>query len=164
MARPTRLTREQQRIVRDLIRKHGPEIEAAFLQAVRNARGALDFPALVRAIEANDLQRALDLLRLDQAALFPLAEAIRSAFIAGGASVTIPRGVQGAFSFNGRHPRAEQLIQEMGARMVTELGNPGFEVIRDIVLTGQRESIGAQKVALDLAGRVNPAQARVRAA
>lgn len=157
MARPTRLTREQQRIVRDLIRKHGPEIEAAFLQAVRNARGAMDFPALVRAIEANDLQRALDLLRLDQAALFPLAEAIRSAFIAGGASVTIPRGVQGAFSFNGRHTRAEQIIAETGARLVTEIGSPGVEPIRALILQAQQEGIGAQKTARRLAGTINRA-------
>lgn len=155
MARPTRLTREQQRIVRDLIRKHSPLIEAAFLEAVRNARGALDFNELVRAIEGNDLNRALDMLRLNQAVLFPLEEAIRAATVAGGLSVTLPKGIAGAFSFNGRHPRAEQLIQEMGARMVTEIGNPGFEAIRDVILQAQREGVGAQVTARRLAGTVN---------
>lgn len=156
MARPTRLTREQQRIVRDLIRKHGPLIEAAFMASVRNARGALDFNDLVRAIERNDPQRAFDLLRLNQATLFPLEEAIRTAFIAGGTSVTLPRGIQGAFSFNGRHARAEQIIAETGARLVTEIGNPGTEAIRSLILQAQQEGIGAQKTARRLAGTVNP--------
>lgn len=137
------------------MRKHGPLIEEAFNQSIRNASTALDFDALVAAIEANDLQRAFDQLRLNQAVLWPLDEAIRTAMFAGAASVSIPRSIQGAFSFNGRHPRAERIIAQTGARMVTEIGSPGFEPIRSIILQGQQEGIGAAKTARRLAGTIN---------
>ena len=155
MARPTRLTREQQRIVRDLIRKHGPLIEAAFMDWVRNSRAGLDFNDLVKALQANDVQRAFDMLRLNQALMTPFYEAARTVFVAGGLSVTLPKGVAGAFSFNGSHYRAEAIMQEMGARMVTEIGNPGFEAIRDVILQAQREGVGAQTTARRLAGTIN---------
>lgn len=154
--RPTRLTREQQRIVRELVRKHAPAIEAAFMASIRSAQAGLDFAGLVRSIERGDILAALDMLRINQATLFPLEEAIRTAFVAGGASVTIPKGIQGAFSFNGRHIRAERIIAETGARLVTEIGSPGEAAIRSLILQGQQEGIGAQKIARRLAGVVNP--------
>ncbi len=157
MARPTRLTREQRRIVRGLIAKHGPLIREAFEAAIQNARGALDFAALVRAVEIGDLNRAAELLRLNQAMLYPLEEAIRAATVAGGLSVTLPKGVAGAFSFNGRHPRAEQIIAETGARLVTEIGSPGVEPIRSLILQAQREGVGVQTTARRLAGTINRA-------
>lgn len=154
--RPTRLTREQQRIIRALMLKHEPMIRDAFDVVVRNARGALDFDALVLAIQANDFGRIAQLLSLKREQLWVIEEATRSAMIAGGASVALPRGVTGAFSFNGRHPRAERIIAEAGARLVSEIGSPGPEVIRSILLQGQKEGIGAQAVARRLAGTMNP--------
>ena len=156
MARPTRLTREQQRKIRELVSTHEPLIRQAFEAAIQNARGALDFDALMRAVQDNDLFRAAELLRLNQASLFPLEEAIRSATIAGGLSVTLPKGVAGAFSFNGRHPRAEQLIAEAGARLVTEIGSPGIEAVRAVILQAQQEGVGAAATARRLAGTINP--------
>ena len=156
MARPTRLTRQQQRIIRELVTKHDPLIRQAFEAAIQNARGALNFDALVQAVQFGDWNRAADLLRLNQAALFPLEEAIRTATIAGGLSVTLPKGVAGAFSFNGRHPRAEALIAEAGARLVTEIGSPGVEPIRELILQAQQEGVGVQKTARRLAGTINP--------
>ena len=156
MARPTRLTRQQQRIVRELLAKHDPLIRQAFEAAIQNAHAAVDFPALVQAIEANNLARVVEMLRLNQAMLWPLEEAIRTAVYAGGAAVTLPKGIAGSFSFNGRHPRAEQIVAEMGARLVTEIGSPGVEPIRALILQAQKESVGAQKTARRLAGTINP--------
>lgn len=156
MARPTRLTREQQRIIRALLAAHEPLIRQAFEVAIQNAHAALDFDALVRAVSANDFNRAADMLRINQALLFPLEDAIRTATIAGGLSVSLPRGVKGAFGFNGRHPRAEALIAEAGARLVSEIGSPGVEAVRAVLLQGQQEGIGAQAIARRLAGTINP--------
>jgi len=156
MARPTRLTRQQQRQIRELIAKHDPLIRQAFEAAVQNAHGAVDFAALVEAVQRNDFDRAADLLRLNQAMLWPLEEAIRTAMYAGGATVVLPKGIAGGFSFNGRHPRAEQILAQMGARLVTEIGSPGVEPIRAVILQGQQERIGAAKTARRLAGVVNP--------
>ncbi|MBK9073320.1 MAG: hypothetical protein IPL79_20320 [Myxococcales bacterium] len=156
--RPTNaaLSRQQRRIIRELMAKHEPAIQAAFEAAIQNAKGALDFDALIRAVEANDWRRVDQLFRLNQAVLFPLEDAARAALIAGGVAVAVPKGIAGAFSFNGRHVRAEQIIAETGARLVTEIGNPGEDVIRAILLDGQQEGIGARKVAQRLGGVVNP--------
>jgi len=155
MARPTRLTLQQQRTLRELIAKNEPLIRHAFEAAIQNARGALDFAALVEAIQINDLDRAAQLLRINQAVLWPLEEAIRTAVYAGAATVATPKSIAGAFTFNGRHPRAEQIIAEAGARLVTEIGSPGPEVIRAVLLQGQQEVVGAQTVARRLAGSIN---------
>jgi len=155
MARPTRLTRQQQRIIRELVAKHDPLIRQAFEAAIQNARGALDFEALVQAVQFGDWNRAADLMRLNQAVLFPLEEAIRAATIAGGMSVTLPKGVAGSFGFDGNHVRAQQIIAETAARLVTEVGNPGTEPIRALILQAQQEGIGAQATARRLAGTIN---------
>lgn len=155
MARLSRLTLRQRRIVLNLIAKHEPLVRAAFAEAVRNAHGAVDFAALVEAVQRSDWNRAAEMLRLNQAVLFPLEEAIRSATIAGGLTVALPKSIAGSFSFNGRHPRAEQIVAEMGARLVTEIGSPGVEAVRAVILQGQQESIGAQKIAQRLAGTIN---------
>lgn len=95
-------------------------------------------------------------MRLNQALLFPLQEAVRVTIVAGGMSVTLPKGIQGAFSFNGDHVRAQQIIAEMGARLVTEIGSPGPEPIRAIILQAQQERVGATTTARRLVGVVNP--------
>ena len=153
--RPTRLTRQQQIQIDALLKTHTPLIKAAFEAAIKNAHVGLDFNALVEAVRVNDLGRVVELLRINQAMLFPLEEAIRTAIIAGGASVVAPTAIAGSFGFTGRHPRAERIIAEMGARLVTEIGSPGPEAIRAILLTGQEQSLGVQKVARQLGGTIN---------
>ena len=157
MARPTRLTRQQQQQIRAILAKHDPLIRQAFEAAVQNAHGSVDFAALVEAVQRNDLERAADILRLNQAMLWPLEEAIRAAFYAGGATVALPKGIAGAFSFDGRHVRAEQIVSEVGARLVTEIGSPGVEPIRAMILQGQRDGVGVQATARRLAGTINRA-------
>ncbi|MBM2090948.1 hypothetical protein JQW53_18730 [Sulfitobacter pseudonitzschiae] len=152
MPRPTRLTRQQQRLIRELIAKHDPLIRQAFEAAVQNAHAAVDFAELVRLAEIGDWNRIEQLMRLNQALLFPLQEAVRVTIVAGGMSVTLPKGIQGAFSFNGDHVRAQQIIAEMGARLVTEIGSPGPEPIRAIILQAQQERVGATTTARRLVG------------
>ncbi|GLT07992.1 phage minor head protein [Sulfitobacter porphyrae] len=156
MARPTRLTRQQQRQIRELIAKHDPLIQAAFLEVVRNAHGAVDFAELVRLVEIGDWNRIEQIMRLNQALLFPLQEAVRVTIVAGGMTVTLPRGIQGSFGFDGNHVRAQQIFAETGARLVTEIGSPGPEPIRATILQAQRERVGAETTARRLAGTLNP--------
>jgi ketosteroid isomerase-like protein len=150
------VTPEQKRQLETLLAKHEKRIRDAFLLAVEIAHERLDFDALVEAIENNDIARAAELLRIDNVALFPLQEAIRAAFIEAGMTVTVPRAIAGGFGFNGRHRFAERIIAETGARLVTEMGNPGTEILREIILDGAQKGIGAQKVARQLGGVINP--------
>lgn len=147
----------QQAQVRALVAKYEPAIRDAFFAAIQQAHASLDYVALVNAIRINDLNRVVELLRIDGVALFPLEEAVRTAVIAGGLSVVAPRGIAGAFSFNGRHFRAERIIAEIGARLVTETGSPGVEPIRAILLAGQQQGLGTERIARQLAGTINKA-------
>ena len=124
-----RLTRKQRAQVRRLVREYEPIIQRAFIEAVENAKGQVDFEALMAAVERNDIAAAVQLLQLNQALLFPLQDAIRTVIIAGGRSLTIPRGIRGSFSFSGGHPRADAILSEIGARLVTEIGNPGEPIV-----------------------------------
>lgn len=150
-----RLTAEQERQVRELLAKSAPAIQKAFEAAIKDAHAALDYNALIEAIRANDQNRIYDLLRLNQAILWPVEESIRTAILAGGLSVKVPQLPSGAFGFNGRHPRAERIIAQMGADLVTETGSPGAEAIRAVLMEGQEKGTGAAKVARALAGSVN---------
>lgn len=151
----------QQRQIKALLAAHEPRIRAAFEAAIRAAGSSVDFSALVAAIEqfnaTRDASQVVALMKINQAALFPLDDAIRAAFVAGGASVMVPRSIAGSFGFSGRHPRAEKIISEIGARMVSEIGAPDPEAIRAILLNGAEQGRGAARVARDLAGTINRA-------
>ena len=155
-----RLTRKQRAQVRRLVREYEPIIQRAFIEAVENAKGLVDFEALMAAVERNDIAAAVQLLQLNQALLFPLQDAIRTVIIAGGRSLTIPRGIRGSFSFSGGHPRADAILSEIGARLVTEIGNPGEQVIRDLILDGRRKGHGVRKIAQALAGKIDGTSGR----
>jgi hypothetical protein len=137
-------------LVRKLVSTHAPAIQRAFEAAIQNAKSDLDFNALVEALSNNNLGQAAELLKIRQAMLFPLEEAIRSATIAGAMSVAVPKNIRGEFSFDGRHPRAERMLARQGADLVTEIGSPGVEPIRDILLQGQKEGAGTRAVATRL--------------
>lgn len=155
------LTAAQQAAIDALLSAYEPRVRDAFLAAIYSARAAVDLPALIEALERGDVARAVELLRLNQALLFPLDEAIRGAFLAGGQAVmpVLPRLVSATWAFDGRHPRAEAWIAEKGAQLVQGIG-ADLDAVRGVILSGLEESRGAREVALDITGRMNPATGR----
>lgn len=152
----SRLTRQQERTIHELIIKHEPVIRSAFLEAVKNARAAVDFDALVEAVRVGDLVRADELLGITRAALYPVTEATRTATVSAGLAVTTPKALAGTFGFDGSHPRAEQFLARVGADLVTEIGSPGVEAVRAVVLQAQSEGVGVQATVRRLSGTINP--------
>lgn len=150
-----RPTPSQRRQIEELVKGQTALIKAAFYRAMGNAHASLNFDELIDAVRAADVYRIAQMLQVDAADLYPLIEAVRGAFIAGGTSVIAPRGITGGFGFNGQHYRAERIIAETGARLVSEIGSPGPEVIRTILLRGQVQGTGADRIARQLAGAVN---------
>ena len=102
-----------------LLRKLEPGIRKAFEEAIGKARRAVDIAALVEALERGDLQRAVDLLRIDDQVLYPLAESIRAAYIAGGQAVgtIIPAALEARFGF-GTNPRAEEQVNRITGQLI----------------------------------------------
>lgn len=155
-------TPNQRRQVEALLKTYEPRIRKAFADAIRAARGSVDQRALIAALEARDIERAVQLLRLNQAVLFPLTDAARSAYVAGADLVapTLPSAIAGAFAFDGMHPRAISWIQEHGASLVQGIVDDSEIATRNALISGLQEGRGTRDVARDITGRMINGQRR----
>ncbi|MDK3016547.1 structural protein [Pseudodonghicola flavimaris] len=133
-----------------------PQVRDAFLSAVYAARSRVSLQELISAYERGDLPAMLELLRMEQGSFWQLQEAIRQAGVAGGTNVakTLPAGLKGSFSFNGQHPRAEQLLRELGAQLVQGMEQDTLEAARRVIVSALQEGRASRAVALDLTGRM----------
>jgi hypothetical protein len=149
------LSARQQRAIYDaLVAKGEQDIADAFLQAA----GSLDvsFADLVAAIEAGDFLTIERLITPSAATLFPIAEAMRQTFIAGGLSAL--RIVGGTFGFDGRNPRATAFIDRQGGALIQQIQDDQRQAVRIVLNETQGE--GAAAIGRKIVGTVNPATKR----
>ncbi len=133
--------------------KMEPAIRDAFIAAIQSARNSVKFSDLVEALESQNIERAVRLLRIEQGVLFPLDDAIRAAYVAGGVSVAAPTGLSGAFGFDGRHPRAEAWAAQQGSALIQGIQQDTLASARDVISEGLAEGRSSRKIATDLVGR-----------
>lgn len=145
----------QSRRVQEALRKLEPGIRKAFMAAIQKAAGAVDERALAAAIEAGDIQRAIEALRINQAILFPLDDAIRAGYIAGGSLVAsdLPKGLAGRFGFDGRHIRAEAWMKQHGAEFIEGIVQETADMARKVVTDGLERGVSHKTVARQITGR-----------
>lgn len=148
-------TLSQQRQIDALLAQYTPQIRDAFYAAIYGARANVNAADLIAALQAHDVERAVQLLRIEQGVLFPLDDAVRSAFIAGGQSVVAPTGLTGVFSFAGRHWRAEQWAQLLGSTLIQGIQDDTLAMARNVITAGLQEGFSPQKVQRDLTGTLN---------
>lgn len=151
MARKT----AQQKRIEALLQRQSVAGRKAFLEAMRKATNAVESDVLIRLLEVNDVERAAALFRLERGVAFPLEEAIRNAFIGGGMAVAddLPKGLSGAFGFDGRHPRAIALAERQAAALVTYVSDDAVSGARRIIVDGLNTNRSLNSVARDLVGR-----------
>lgn len=139
-----------------------PPIRQAFIAAIIQARGAVDFSALLAALEAGDLGRAIELLRIRDTLLWPLVEAQRGAFMAGGAMVAaaVPGVVAANWGFDGRAIRAEAWVSRAAGTLIEGITAEPQEAIREALRAGLEAGRNPRAVALDVVGRVDPISKR----
>jgi hypothetical protein len=145
----------QTRRVRDAIAKLEPQIRKAFEQAIQQAAGAVDQGALLELLEAGQIERAVELLRINRAMLFPLDEAIRASFIIGGTMVAadLPRGISGRFGFDGRHVRAEAWVREHVGDLIQGIERESIETTRRVIRDGIDAGRSSRVVAREITGK-----------
>jgi hypothetical protein len=148
-------TPSQQRQIDAILAQMEPRIREVFIRAIYLARAGIDVAALIEALQASDIERAVRLFRLDDAALFPLEDAVRATFIAGGQAVVAPAGLRGAWGFNGRHLRAEQWTRNIGSTLIQGIRDDTLEMARKVITAGLQEGFTPQKVQRDLTGTLN---------
>lgn len=149
-----RKSQQQLRIER-LLRKQSGAIEKAILEAIAKAKPNVDRAALIRFLEQGDIERAVQLFRIERGVLFPLENAIRDALIGGGLAAIddLPKGLAGRFGFDGNHSRAVALAQQQAASLVTYVSDDAIASARKIIVEGLETNRSIKATARDLAGR-----------
>lgn len=151
MARET----AQSRRIKAALAKLEPAIRQAFIDAIKAAAGAVDARALAAALDAGQLERAAELLRINKALLFPLDEAIRGGYMAGGALVMadLPRGLSGAFGFDGRHVRAEEWTRRHVGDLIQGIEDDTRDMTRRVIREGLERGESGASLARQITGR-----------
>ena len=146
-----------------------PRIREAFLQSIADITSAAKLSAVIGHLEAGNIEAALVALNLREEFFGPLDDAIRRAYLEGGASMLagLPAlaspfqdGAAVAVRFNGRHERAERAARELSSKLITWVVEDQKEAARLVIGTGIREGWNPRKTALDIVGRVNRATKR----
>lgn len=147
----------QEKALAAALDKYAPAIESAFLDAIADARAAVDVRALVAALDAGDFDLAVRLIQTSPARALALQEAVRAAYIQAGINTAVPSAIAGLWAFDGRNPRAEQWLRDKGAELVQVVtgDTESRAAIRALLVDGMESNRGANAVALDVIGRVN---------
>lgn len=145
----------QSRRVREAVRKLAPTIRAAFERAIQQAAGSVDEATLLRLLESGQIERAVELLRINRAIMFPFDEAIRAGFIAGGTMAVgdIPKGLAGRFAFDGRHYRAEAWARDYVGDLIQGIQQESIETTRRVIQEGMQAGRSHKAVAREITGR-----------
>lgn len=146
----------------------GPEIAAAFRQAISEITNTIILADLVAAIEAGDVVRAVKTIGLSLAALRPIIAAIERSFETGGATVaaTFPRlrdpitGGRAIFRFDLRNSRAEAWLRDHSSALVTRVSEETRINIQTILNEGMQAGENPRNVALNIAGRMDATTGR----
>ena len=150
----------QKRQIDALLAKQEKVIADAFLMAMQQATFVIDQAALIAAldvaVQTGNLAPAQEVLRISRAALFPLTEGTRGTYLAGAQSVTpnLPRGLRGAFGFDGSHPNAVAFVAEKSALLVEAIQIEQVQSVRAVIQNGINTGQSSQDMARDITGRV----------
>ena len=139
----------------ELLKQFDKQIAQAFLQAVQLKATSVNLAELVKAIEANDINRAASIAGINRADLFPLDSAVSAAYVAGGQTVAAgaPKFAV-AFGFDGRSVRAEAWARRHVGNLVTGLVEEQVEMLRETIGTQLSQGIGPRSIATQIAGPI----------
>lgn len=136
---------------------------AAFNEALSRVREQALLQEIANALNAGNIDRAIDLLGLNAATFEPvehaLTEAYRTGGITGAAQIgRIPAAAGGTLvmRFNLRDPRAERWLSTNSSRLITELVDDQRAMARQVLTSGLQAGRAPRNVALDMIGRIDP--------
>lgn len=130
-------------------------IAAAVKEALEKASFAINQKALIDAINRRDFAEIINLTRINPAVMFPIDEAIRGGFIMGGGLVggDLAAGLAGTYSFNGRHPQAEEWIKQNGGLLIQGIIDESIQSVRAVVEAGIASGRSSSSMAREITGR-----------
>lgn len=153
--------------IQAVLAKLEPAVYRAFLAAIARIRSQVRIGDLVAAIRAGNVQAAMDTLRLDRTQFGALDRAISEAQYQGAIMaetqlqrlrlVPQPFGTVGAFGYDARHPRAEELARTQAGNLIQGIIDDQKDAIRKALTAGIQSGTGPMEVARDIVGRINRA-------
>lgn len=139
---------EQRRRFFALLQKMDPAIAKAFAAAIRRRASTVAFGELVKAIEANRIEDAIQMVAVRPSDALELTEAVRSAYLQGGQSAAF-----GSFGFDGNNPAALAWARDKAANLITSIGEESRQSARALIMDAIENPRSSRSVALDLVGR-----------
>lgn len=154
-----RFTPQEQ--LEQIIDNFEPTIRRAFLEAIETIRSDIVIEEIITRLEKGDVSGAVNAVPVDSVAFYPLVEAIRQTYNAGGIAAvsTLPRlsspsGQKVIVRFDARNIRAEQWLSQHSSTLITNIIRDQQQAIRSVLTTGMVNGRNPRSVALDIVGRV----------
>lgn len=148
--------------IEELLGQYSERVQEAFLEAIAELRNGVQLRMLVEALERQDIDAAIEALNLDPAAYARFQMALQEAFTAAGqlqsANIPQPPGKRVVFRFGVQDPETERVIRRVTADRVTAISEQDKQAARAAILTGFQKGQHPNRIALDLAGRMNRGQ------
>lgn len=144
-----------------LTERYGEAAANAFFRALDDIRRRSELGRLTAAIEARQIEEALNALHLDGAAFDELAEILRQAHAASGnaeAERFPRRDAQGdalVVRFEGRNPEAERWIAERSSLLITRITDDQREAVRASLRDSFEAGVNPRTAALRIVGTVD---------
>lgn len=154
--------RDTRRRLLELANQLEPSLARAFITAVNQITSQAQLLLIATAIEEGRIDDVVRILQIRPETFDLLDAQIRQVFIAGaayqidsvpGKALDPETGARLIVRFGGSQPRAQQIVAQSGARLVTNITETVRETVRQTVSDALSESRPPRAVALDLVGR-----------
>lgn len=156
-------TRSQARLYDELADRYGRAVADAFLRALDDMRSAVQVQRLTAAIEAGQIEEALDELHIDPEAYEEMLDRIREAHTEGGRAATEfmpsrrPDGTALVVRFSGRNPAAENWLRAHSSQLITRLTDDQRAAVRASLRDSMEAGVNPRSAALRIVGTLNRA-------
>ena len=139
-----------------------PAIRKAFLEAIDQITSAAQLKRLVAAIEAGQIEEAIEALRIEQGFFSPLNDAIRQAYLDGGAIVLAGLRLKDPYSgdkfvlgFDVRAVRAERWVRDRSSDLIVEVIEDQKAMARSVIREAMERGQHPRATARALVGTMN---------
>lgn len=135
----------------------------AFFRALEDIRRRAEVQRMTAAIEARQIEEAIEALHLDAAAYDDLAEILRQAYAASGNAEaesfprTDPDGVALVVRFSGRNPAAERWLAEHSSALITRIVDDQRAAVRTALTASFEAGVNPRTAALRIVGAMDRA-------
>ncbi|AZR23486.1 head morphogenesis protein [Xanthomonas vasicola] len=160
-----------------------PAIRDAFLRAIREVTNQVGVQLITDLLQAGRVDDVLTVMGLDEARFADLAEALRSAYTAGGQQgvselpklrLSLDPIITGSYrprtavqspalrpKFDLRNPAAERWLRDVSSKLVTGIVNDQRTLIREVLQVAMTAGRNPRQSALDIVGRVGETGRRI---